>query len=75
MGGREIIITPLPAWLQQAPRTISGGPPSLAATGNSRGWGVGPRARYMEVPERAPAHQGGSKAPVMAHGRASDEVT
>ena len=66
---------PLPAWLQPAARGISEGPPPFAARGNSGGRGVGPRAGHMEMPERAPAHQGGNKAPLMAHGRASSEVT
>ena len=66
---------PLLAWLQPAAQGISEGPPPLAATRNSGGRGAGPRAGHMEVPERAPAHQGGSKARVMAHGRASGMVT
>ena len=73
--GEEDHNRPLPAWLQPAPRGISEGPPQMAATGNTGGRGVGPREGHVEMPERAPAHQGGSRAPVMAHGRASRDVT
>ena len=52
---------PLPVWLQPAAWGISEGPPPLAARGNSGGQGVGPRAGYMEVPERAPAHHGAAR--------------
>ena len=53
-----------PSWPQAAARVVLGHTP---------GGGHAPPAGGKEAP--APAHQGGSRVPVMAHGRASSEVT
>ena len=53
-----------PLWPQAAARVVPG---------HSPGGGHTPLAGGKEAP--APAHQGGSRVPVMAHGRASSEVT
>ena len=53
-----------PSWPQAAARVV---------LGHSPGGGHAPPAGGKEAP--APAHQGGSRVPVMAHGRASSEVT
>ena len=53
-----------PSWPQAAARVF---------LGHSPGGGYAPPAEGKEAP--APAHQGGSRVPVMAHGRASSEVT
>ena len=66
---------PLPARLQPAEQGIPEGQPLLAATESSRGRGAGPRAGCKKAPDPALAHQGGSGAPVLGHGRASSEVT
>ena len=53
-----------PSWPQAAARAV---------LGHSPGGGHAPPAGGKEAP--APAHQGGSRVPVMVHGRASSEVT
>ena len=64
-GGVGIPDRPLPpSWPQAAARVV---------LGHSPGGGHAPPAGGKEAP--APAHQGGSRVPVMAHGRASSEVT
>ena len=52
-----------PSWPQAAARAV---------LGHSPGGGHAPPAGGKEAP--APAHQGGSRVPVMVHGRASSEV-
>ena len=53
-----------PSWPQAAARAV---------LGHSPGGGHAPPAGFKEAP--APANQGGSRVPVMVHGRASSEVT
>ena len=63
--GEGIPDRPLPpSWPQAA---------AQAVLGHSPGGGHAPPAGGKEAP--APAHQGGSRVPVMVHGRASSEVT